>query len=116
MDGPMFAALLPFAFFFAMFFGILLTNAMRGQTCPNCGQWLPGVVSPFEKTRRQWIEGGYVCTTCGCEMDVAGRRYATPSTVARTSRAMVSVLAVTALAILTLVGAVLVSTILYSGR
>lgn len=116
MDSLMFAGLLPFAFFFAIFFGILLTNAMRGQTCPNCGQWLPGVVSPFRKTKRQWIEGGYVCTNCGCEMDVAGRRYATVSTAPRTSRAMISVLAISALAILMLVGVALVSTILYSGR
>jgi hypothetical protein len=32
------------------------------------------IQSPFTKTKRQWIEGGYVCTKCACETDQTGRR------------------------------------------
>jgi hypothetical protein len=65
--------LFPFAVFFAwlFFFGM-----GRGKSCPDCAKALPLFQSPFTKTKRQWVEGGYVCQNCGCEVDIAGAKVA----------------------------------------
>ncbi|MBI2422312.1 MAG: hypothetical protein HYV27_05735 [Candidatus Hydrogenedentes bacterium] len=42
--------------------------------CPDCAKPLPPFISPFTKTRRQWLEGGWVCSHCGCETDHAGNK------------------------------------------
>lgn len=70
MDHPVMIALAPFAILFA----ILLYGVMRRVNCPGCGARLYGLQSPFTKTRRQWLEGGYLCSRCGCETDLAGRK------------------------------------------
>jgi hypothetical protein len=44
---------------------------MSDMSCPECGEPLSPFQSPFRKTKRQWIEGGYVCVKCGCESDLA---------------------------------------------
>ena len=56
----------------APFFLFLVFHGMRRQPCPSCGTPLSGFQSPLTKTRRQWIEGGYLCRRCGCESDLAG--------------------------------------------
>ena len=61
--------LLPFAILWLLMFGLA-----PGKPCPDCGEILPQVQSPFTKTKRQWIEGGYLCRNCGCEADYAGRK------------------------------------------
>jgi len=63
--------LLPFGLFFAWLF---LFGMRRGQKCPDCGDVLPSIQSPFKKTSRQWFEGGYLCPKCGCEADLAARK------------------------------------------
>ena len=60
--------LLPFVVFFA---AMLL---MGKRSCPDCGERLSNFQSPLTKTRRQWIEGGYLCRRCGCESDLSGHR------------------------------------------
>jgi hypothetical protein len=92
-------SLLPFTVFFAWFF---IGRARR--SCPNCGRSLPRTVSPFRKTRRQWLEGGWVCSHCGCEVNSAGEEVV--AATAQNRRAMtlqVSLVAmVTALAVILL--------------
>jgi hypothetical protein len=63
--------LLPFAVFFAWLF---FSGMRRCKVCPDCDKPLPRIQSPFTKTWRQWVEGGYVCQNCGCEADIAGRK------------------------------------------
>ena len=52
----------------------VLFLALRRVMCPDCGDPLPLFYSPFEKTRRMWRAGGYLCPRCGCETDMAGRK------------------------------------------
>lgn len=69
MDSPLFPVLMAFApFFIVLFFWFMRCQ----RNCPECGEPLPLLLSPFQKTRRQWIEGGYVCAKCGSELDTAG--------------------------------------------
>jgi len=70
MDSPFVIALAPF-FVFAV---VLLVFGMRRVNCPDCGTRLPNFQSPFTKTRRQWLEGGFLCLNCGCETDLSGRK------------------------------------------
>jgi hypothetical protein len=63
--------LLSFGVFFAW---LLFFGAGRRKVCPDCNKPLPRIQSPFTKTKRQWLEGGYVCRNCGCEADIAGRK------------------------------------------
>ena len=58
---------------FILFFGwIVLFNCGCRKACPDCKNPLPRIQSPFTKTRRQWIKGGYLCPNCGCETDIRG--------------------------------------------
>jgi hypothetical protein len=66
--------LIPFAFFFLWWFFLVLMG--RGKFCPDCGAALPIFQSPFTKSWRQWVEGGYRCANCGCETTLAGRKIA----------------------------------------
>jgi hypothetical protein len=52
----------------------VLFHTLRRVRCPDCGDPLPVLYSPFKKTRRMWRAGGYSCARCGCETDVAGQR------------------------------------------
>src|SRR4051812_16705580 len=63
--------LLPFAVFFLWLF-IFGTHCR--QICPDCKEPLGPFRSPFTKTKRQWVEGGYACRNCDCETDLAGRK------------------------------------------
>ena len=71
MDGP-FAAYLPLLMF-VPFFVFLVVSSRRRPDCPECGRARPAFQSPFAKTWRRWVEGGYRCPACGCEADLAGR-------------------------------------------
>ncbi len=73
MDSPMLPAFVAFAPFFVL---LLFYMMRRPKACPECGERLPAFQSPLTKTRRMWIEGGYICRKCGCEADVAGRKVA----------------------------------------
>lgn len=70
MNSPMLIVLAPFA----AFFFVLLFFGMRRVHCPDCGARLSNFQSPFTKTRRQWLEGGYRCQRCGCESDLEGHK------------------------------------------
>jgi hypothetical protein len=69
--NALWAALAPFAVFvvWLFFFGI-----RQRKDCPDCSKPLPALQSPFTKTKRQWVAGGYVCQNCGCETDKAGKK------------------------------------------
>lgn len=71
--------LLPFVVFFVWFF---LFGVRRGKSCPDCGKPLSSFQSPLTKTKRQWIEGGFLCEHCGCEADLSGNKVA-PGTPTR---------------------------------
>jgi hypothetical protein len=64
--------LLPFLVALAV---VLFGTHRRVQVqCPDCGDPLPVIYSPFKKTRRMWRAGGYLCARCGCETDMVGRK------------------------------------------
>jgi hypothetical protein len=70
-----FPVLIPFvAFFLALLFG----GFLRRYDCPDCGTPLPRFISPQTKTKRQWLEGGWICPTCGIEVDASGRKAEMP--------------------------------------
>lgn len=50
---------------------ILPGLARRKQLCPACGAKLPALRMP--KKWRQFLWGGWTCTTCGSEIDHQGR-------------------------------------------
>ena len=52
----------------------VLYYALHPVKCPDCGDTLPIVCSPFKRTRRMWRSGGYLCTRCGCETNMAGQK------------------------------------------
>ena len=70
--------LLPFVVFLAW---LVLFGMRRSKPCPDCGKPLPSFQSPFTKTKRQWLEGGYLCGNCGA-VDTAGEKVA-PGTASR---------------------------------
>ena len=74
--------LLPFALFFAWLF---VFGMGRNKVCPDCNKPLPRIQSPFTKTKRQWIEGGFICSNCGCEADVNGTKVPTGTAPQRRS-------------------------------
>jgi hypothetical protein len=53
---------------------VVLIRVRRRVACPDCGDRLPTLCSPFRKTRRMWRAGGYLCPRCGCEADAAGQK------------------------------------------
>lgn len=61
---------------FVPFFLYHILYGLRQKSCPDCGATLSGFQSPFRKSRRQWLEGGYRCHHCGCETDLAGKKVA----------------------------------------
>jgi hypothetical protein len=52
----------------------VLYYALHPVQCPDCGDTLPVFYSPFQKTRRMWRAGGYLCARCGCETNMAGQK------------------------------------------
>jgi hypothetical protein len=93
---------------FAPFFLTLLVFSLRRQGCPDCG----ALMSSFKLTRRQWIEGGYLCRNCGCECTLAGRKVPAGSPVRRVSVAEVAGLS----AALALAGVLLYAGFTLTGR
>lgn len=59
-----------FLFPFLVFIVIIL--ARRPPGCPDCGARLGVFQSRLTKTKRQWVEGGFLCQRCGCESDRSG--------------------------------------------
>lgn len=53
---------------------IVFSQAVRRVTCPDCGDPMPIFYSPLRKTRRMWRAGGYLCSRCGCETNIAGQK------------------------------------------
>lgn len=62
--------LAPFVLFLVIW--ICAFSIRRRQRCPDCGQELPVILWPSQKTRRIWLQGGSICKQCGCETDYAG--------------------------------------------
>ncbi len=109
MSSPFFSVLVGIAPF-VPFFVILLSCAMRRQkTCPDCGEPLPRIQSPLKMTKRQWMEGGYTCLKCGCDVDTAGRKV--PANTA--PRVGPFVIAIVALTLVCVIAAILISFILH---
>lgn len=59
---------------FLVFLAFLLYHSFQRVNCPDCGALLPQFLSPFKKTRQMWLAGGYLCTRCGCETNLAGQK------------------------------------------
>lgn len=89
----------------------LLYFALHPVQCPDCGDTLPIVCSPFKRTRRMWLAGGYLCARCGCETNMAGQKV-----TADTPPAPFPTLQCALLAIGLLLGAGLATTLIRSGR
>lgn len=62
---------------FAPFF-LLLMFGLKRRHCPDCEAPLPLLISPLTKTRRQWVEGGWVCRYCGIHVDSNGHKVEMP--------------------------------------
>jgi hypothetical protein len=75
MGGQLLAVFLP-VLLFLPFWAFLVAFWLRRRDCPRCGLPLSGIQSPFTKTWRQWVKGGYLCRNCGCETNLAGERVA----------------------------------------
>lgn len=89
--------LLPFAVFLAIWL-VMIVERHR-KSCPDCAQPLPFFQSPLTKTKRQWLEGGYLCRNCGCETNVAGEKVA-PGTAPRPDAVPKGILLVTPFAVI----------------
>ena len=76
-----------------------LYYALYTVNCPDCGETLPLFYSPFKKTHRMWLAGGYLCARCGCETNMAGQKV-----TADTPRAPFPTLQCVSLAVLLLIG------------
>jgi len=63
---------IPFLLFAPFFAWLFFFGARRN--CPDCGEPLSRFVSPLKKTRRHWVEGGYICGKCDCDVDLVGRK------------------------------------------
>jgi hypothetical protein len=74
MGNLLAGVLIPLLIFVPIFVFVLAFGPRR--ECPDCGRPLPRLQSPFTKTLRQWVEGGYLCPHCGCETDLAGKKVA----------------------------------------
>jgi hypothetical protein len=93
MDGTILGPMMPFV----VFFTILVFVTLRGVTCPDCHEHLSGFISPFKKTKRQWLDGGYVCSKCGCEVTMAGAKV--PANMPLRFRSYVQILGILSLSI-----------------
>ncbi len=89
----------------------LLFHALHRVKCPDCGETLPLLVSPFKKTRRMWRAGGYLCARCGCETNAAGQKV-----TADTPAAPVPTLQWALLAVFLLIGVGLVASLIVVGE
>jgi hypothetical protein len=94
---------------FFPFFLLLVLHGRRGRPCPGCGGPLSGLQSPLTETRRQWIEGGYLCRRCDCESDLRGSRVGAGGYNRRAFVRVVALLAATAVT-----GAALIALLLRS--
>lgn len=83
---------------FLAFFVILLVYALRRVPCPDCGETLPSIYSPSQKTSRMWRSGGYLCAHCGCETDMAGRRVTADTPLDRSPKLLLLLLVILVLA------------------
>jgi hypothetical protein len=72
-------SLLPFILFFVW---LILFRGPR-RSCPGCGALLPAYQSPLTKTKRQWLQGGFVCRHCGCEADLSGNKVRSATSLRR---------------------------------
>jgi rubredoxin len=72
--------LLPFLIAFAPFL-LAFMFAINNQRCPDCETRLPLLISPLTKTRRQWLEGGWICPKCGIDVDSNGQKVEMPHVV-----------------------------------
>ena len=59
---------------FIPLFVVLSFLIMRRKACPDCGEPLSPFLSPLKKTWRHWVEGGYICVKCDCDVDMAGKK------------------------------------------
>ena len=50
------------------------------SSCPECDSPISRFQSPFTKTERQWMKGGYRCANCDCQMDLNGKVVASEAT------------------------------------
>jgi len=89
----------------------LIYLALHPVKCPDCGDTLPIFGSPWKKTRRMWWEGGYRCTRCGCETNMAGQKV-----TADTPPAPFPTLQFALLAVGLLLGIGLAATLILTGR
>ena len=46
------------------------------RDCPKCRRQLPLLYAPWNRTRRQWVNGGFVCPACKVEVDLQGKEVA----------------------------------------
>jgi len=90
-------------------FFVILLFFRRPKPCPDCGRPLPRFISPFKMTKRHWIEGGCICTECGCDVDTAGRKVPAGTPI----RLRPFVTAIAMLTLLCGIGVVLVSFLLH---
>ncbi len=44
------------------------------RNCPNCHSQLPTLIAPWNRTRRQWVKGGFYCPQCHIEVDLQGNQ------------------------------------------
>jgi DNA-directed RNA polymerase subunit RPC12/RpoP len=88
----------------------VLFHTLRRVRCPDCGDPLPVLYSPFKKTRRMWRAGGYLCARCGCETDMAGQKVTADTPPAPFPTFQWAVLAVSLL-----VGVALAATLTFGG-
>jgi hypothetical protein len=109
MSSPFFSALVGIAPFVPFFVIFVFLIRRRQQPCPDCGEPLPRIQSPLKMTKRQWLEGGYICPKCGCEVDTAGRKV--PAGTAPQLRSFVTKIVM--LTVLCVIGAVLLSFVLH---
>jgi len=88
----------------------VLYYALHPVKCPDCGDALPIIYSPFKKTRRMWRAGGYLCARCGCETNMAGQKVTADTPPAPFPTFQWAVLAVSLL-----VGVALAATLTFGG-
>ena len=53
---------------------ILIATRKCPAECPDCHHPMSRFQSPFTKTKRQWMYGGFLCSNCGCELNLDGTK------------------------------------------